>query len=486
MIDGLKPYPAMKDSGVPWLGEVPAHWDVAAVRRYCRVFAGATPSRAVPDYWNGGSIPWLVSGDVNHRRIFRANQFITKAGFEASSTKWIRPESLVLALAGQGKTKGMVATVECWTTCNQSLAAIEPSALKSDYRFLAYYLESRYLDLRALVGDGLRDGLNLEHVCAILAPLPPLSEQAAIVRFLDHADRQIRRYIRARQQMIKLLEEQKQAIIHRAVTRGLDPNVRLKPSGVEWLGEVPAHWEVWQVGHFADIGNGSTPSRGNVGYWSGGVYPWLNSSSVNAGTITASDQFVTDMALRECHLPRVPADSLLVAITGQGKTRGKAAILTIEATINQHIAFITLRKRDTVVTPEYLQKFFAAAYSELRCLSDNSGSTKGALTCEDLRHFSVLLPPIVEQREIVQWVENATSEVEVASRLFQREISLLREYRTRLIADVVTGKRDVREVAARLPEEVEASEPFDEAEAEGDADETAPDDTGAVPEETEA
>src|SRR5690606_19132076 len=131
------------------------------------------------------------------------------------------------------------------------------------------------------------------------------------------ADRRIRRYIRAKQKLIKLLEEQKQAIIHRAVTRGLNPDVRLKPSGAEWLGDVPEHWEIWQIGHFAVVGNGSTPSRGNAAYWTNGTYPWLNSSSVNAGTITSSDQFVTEAALGQCHLPRVPGGSVLVAITGQ-------------------------------------------------------------------------------------------------------------------------------------------------------------------------
>ena len=234
---------------------------------------------------------------------------------------------------------------------------------------------------------------------------------------------------------------------------------------MEWLGKAPEHWEVWQIGHFATVGNGSTPSRGNAAYWVGGAYPWLNSSSVNAGTIGASDQFVTDTALRECHLPRVPAGSVLVAITGQGKTRGTAAVLAIEATINQHIAFITLRQRETVVTSEYLQKFLVAGYSELRRISDDSGSTRGALTCAGLRHFRVVLPPIAEQHRIVRWAREATAEVESASRLAEREISLLREYRTRLIADVVTGKLDVREAAARLRDEVQEPEPLDETEA---------------------
>lgn len=175
---------------------------------------------------------------------------------------------------------------------------------------------------------------------------------------------------------------------------------------------------------------------------------------------------------------------MLVAITGQGKTRGKAAILKIEATINQHIAFLTPRKRDAVVTPEYLQQFLVAAYAELRRMSDDSGSTKGALTCEDLRHFRVVFPPVAEQRAIVGWANDAIPEVEVAARLAEREIDLLREYRTRLIADVVTGKLDVREAAPRLPDEPDGPDEPEPLDAARDADGEPGDDLDTLREET--
>jgi type I restriction enzyme S subunit len=183
----------------------------------------------------------------------------------------------------------------------------------------------------------------------------------------------------------------------------------------------------------------------------------------------------------------VPAGSVLVAITGQGKTRGKTAVLSIEATINQHIAFIALRKPGEIVTAEYLKKFLVAAYAELRRMSDDSGSTKGALTCEDLRHLRVVLPPIPAQEAILQSIGDGLAEVERALRFAESEIDLLREYRTRLIADVVTGKLDVREAAARLPEEAEEPEPLDEAEALGEAEgESAADDLEPESQEAEA
>jgi type I restriction enzyme S subunit len=280
-------------------------------------------------------------------------------------------------------------------------------------------------------------------------PIPPLEEQAAIVRFLDHADEQTQRYIAGKERLIALLEEERQALVHQAVTRGLDPNVRLKPSGVEWLGQVPEHWETLRVRHFSKVGNGCTPQRDNAAYWTEGVHPWLNSSSVNQGTITKADQFVTDLALSECHLPRLRPGSVLVGITGQGKTRGMSAVLCMDATINQHMAFITLKTGR--VSSHYLHMYLTAAYSELRAISNSSGSTKDALTCEDIKHFMVVLPPRDEQERLLSEVRRELASVDNAVDLARRQIDLMNEYRTRLIADVVTGQLDVREAAEELP-----------------------------------
>ncbi len=468
MIDGLQPYPAMKDSGVAWLGEVPEHWEIERAK-----WLFSKMSRPVRD--SDEVVTCFRDGVVTLRKNRRVRGFtesLKEIGYQG-----IRYGDLVIH--AMDAFAGAIGVADANGKGTPVYSVCEPKP-KANAHYYAHAVRemARNQWIQALA-KGVRErstDFRFEAFGSQSLPVPPRSEQAAIVRFLDHADRRIRRYIRSRQKLIKLLEEQKQAIIHRAVTRGLDPDVRLKPSGVEWLGDVPEHWEIWQIGHFATVGNGSTPSRGNLSYWTGGEYPWLNSSSVNTSPITASNQFVTNTALRECHLPRVCAGSVLVAITGQGKTRGKAAILAVEATINQHIAFIAPRKRNAVATSEYLQRFLVAAYSELRRLSDDSGSTKGALTCADLRHFRVTVPPIGEQREIVEYVGTATAEIEKASQLATREIDLLREYRTRLIADVVTGKLDVREAAAQLPEEVEDADALDEIEPESSDDETVSDD----------
>lgn len=444
MIQDIKPYPAYKDSCVPWLGDVPEHWRIQSLGS----ITTAKSKRGRPD------LPLLS--------VVREKGVIPRASMLDEENHNFIPDDLSnYKVAEEGDL--VINKMKAW---QGSLGLAPMDGIVSpayyvfdlqmeDKKFGQVLLRSRpYVGFFAQASDGVRVGqwdLSIDGMKRIPVVFPPADEQSAIVRFLDLSDRRIRRLIRVKRQMIGLLNEQKQGIIHQAVTRGLDPDVRLKSSGVEWLGDVPEHWEVWQVSHFAKVGNGSTPSRGNQAYWSEGNYPWLNSSCANLSYISGANQFVTDLALRECHLPKVQPGSVLVAITGQGKTRGKATVLGIEATINQHIAYITPRQE--MVSAEYLSLFLFGAYSQLRAISDDSGSTKGALTCQDLKHFKVTLPPIAEQTRIVHAIQTMTSQLEAAIDRAQSEIDLIREYRTRLITDVVTGKLDVRGVAVEAVEE---------------------------------
>jgi type I restriction enzyme S subunit len=235
---GLDPTARLKPSGSSWIGEMPERWARLAIKRRCQIFAGATPSRAVPAYWDGGTIPWLSSSQVNDRAITSAKQMITEAGMRASSTKWIEPGSLVVALAGQGRTKGMVATVEFKSTCNQSLAVISPRGTSWNYKYLAYFLEASYKDIRALVGDGLRDGLNLQHIGGILAPMPPRDEQHTIVAFLEAEGGRIDAGISRLESEIGLLTEYHTRLTSDVVTGKLD--VREAAKSLPALDEGPS------------------------------------------------------------------------------------------------------------------------------------------------------------------------------------------------------------------------------------------------------
>ena len=481
MIADLTPYPAMKDSGVPWLGAVPEHWSTRPLKRWVTINAEVLPETTVPDR----VFRYVDIGSVGTGILIQKPQRLRFAEAPSRARRLVRNgDTLVSTVRTYLKAIYFVDGEADQLVCSTGFAVLTPR-VGTVPQFVSYLARSNaFTDRVAADSVGIAyPAIAESRFGSFHVAVPPLPEQAAIARFLDHADRRIRRYIRAKQRLITLLEEQKQALIHQAVTSGLDPNVRLKPSGVEWLGDVPEHWETWQIGHLGQVGNGSTPSRSNMGYWDGGTYPWLNSSSVNHSPITQADQFVTDLALRECHLPQVQPGSVLVAITGQGKTRGMSAVLDTEATINQHVAYVT--PRNDVIGAEYLQLALSAAYRELRAISDDSGSTKGALTCWDISHFGVPLPPSVEQVEIILVTRQATRTLESASAKAAQEVMLAREYRIRLIADVVTGKLDVREAAARLSDEVEEPEPFDETDALTDGEDEPTEDLDAVPEEAE-
>jgi type I restriction enzyme S subunit len=472
MISALKSYPAYKDSGAPWLGAVPEHWGVRRIK---------TLFREKEERSGDGS--GLLLSLTRTRGLIPQTEASNRIASAADLSKYKVCRAGELVMNRMQAWSGMFAVPSCEGLVSPDYCVFgqidELEVKYFEYLFKTPVVVDQFAQRSKGIGSGF-NRLYTPDFGSIPVVTPAPSEQVAIVRFLDHADRRIRRYIRAKQKLIKLLEEQKQAIIHRAVTRGLDPNVRLKPSGVEWLGDVPEHWEVWKIGHFSRVGNGSTPSRGNSAYWINGHYPWLNSSYVNRAAISQADQFVTDVALRECHLPIVPPGSVLVAITGQGKTRGKAAILKIEATINQHIAYITPRAQ--VVSADFLRLVLHGAYSELRSISDDAGSTKGALTCADLKAFKVALPPLDEQKKLLASVEVETRSCSGAIAKAETEIDLLREYRTRLIANVVTGKLDVRTAAASLPEKPVSEDEVEAIEA-GDMDEG---DIGVESEEAEA
>lgn len=196
-------------------------------------------------------------------------------------------------------------------------------------------------------------------------------------------------------------------------------------------------WPIEKLGRTARIGNGSTPRRDSTIYWRGGDVPWLNSSVVNESRVTRTEQFVTAVALRECHLPVVTPGSVLVGLTGQGKTRGMATILDIEATLNQHVAYVTPDRSRWF--PEYLLWSLRAAYDELRCLSEENGSTKGGLTCEALKQFRLAVPPLGEQHRIAAYLYEQTAKIDSLIEEQERLILMLRERRVATVTEALDG-----------------------------------------------
>jgi len=437
-------YPKTKPSGVDWLGDVPAHWETGSLRWLSRRYSGGTPDKTNLSYWEEGTVPWLNSGAVNDRLIFEPSAYITEEAFANSSTKWVPKGALVMALAGQGKTKGMVAQLAIPSTCNQSMAAIIP-APAINARFLFWWLESNYQNIRNMAGGDLRDGLNLELLGNISCPLPPLPEQTAIASFLDHETGKIDVLVEEQRRLIALLKEKRQAVISHAVTKGLNPLAPLKPSGVEWLGDVPKHWKVGKCGFYLTILSGfAFPSSGftheesdtkllrgiNVGvsrlkwdetvYWQRSIEDGLESYEMKAGDLV------------------IGMDRPLIS---EGMRVAKVKDVDLPCLLLQRVASLKVSER---LNNDFLMGLLASEMFIAHFSPDTTGVSVPHISPEQINNFVISVPPVSEQEEIVAFIGHETAKLDTLTAEAHRAIDLLQERRMALISAAVTGKIDVR------------------------------------------
>ena len=279
---------------------------------------------------------------------------------------------------------------------------------------------------------------NWDFIGNLRLPIPPLTEQTAIVRYLDDADQRIRAYVSAKERLIALLEEERQAVIHQAVTKGLDPNVKLKPSGVEWLGDVPEHWEIQQLKQKSRIFRGrfSHRPRNDASLYDG-PYPFIQTGDIaRAGKwITTYEQTLNDRGLAVSQM--FPRGTLVMTIAAN---IGDAAILDLDACFpDSVVGFTPIHNVDR----DYLYNLFQSMKTEfLRVAPVN---TQGNLNVDRIGGTIVAFPPLAEQTAIAAHLDQLAYGSDTAIDRARRQIELMEEYRTRLIADVVTGKIDVRE-----------------------------------------
>jgi len=464
VIDGLKPYPAMKDSGVPWLGRVPAHWDVRRGKWLFRHRKQINADRA-SSHVLSLTLRGVVKNDLDNPEGLVPKDYATYQLFSKGDLvfKLIDLENLRTSRVGLVHEDGIMSS---------AYVRLVPQSGGDNRFFFQQYFDLYQRGIYNQLGAGVRSTLGPSDLLDLRVVVPPQLEQAAIVRFLDHADRRIRRYIRAKQKLIKLLEEQKQAIIHRAVTRGLAPNVRLKPSGVEWLGDVPEHWEVRPLCAIARPRKQTNqPHRELLSVYLGrGVIPF---SAVEEKRTNPTSEDLSKYQVVE------PGDFVL---NNQQAWRGSVGVSRHQGIVSPAYLVLELDGRLLLQFADLLLPGRALVAQYLVC-SKGVGSIQRNLYWPHLRRVAVLVPPAVEQAAIARYLDDATASLERAIASARREIDLLREYRTRLIADVVTGKLDVREAAARLPDEADEHEPIDEVEVESDTEDIDEDD--AVPEEVE-
>ena len=422
-------YDSYKSSGYEWIGDIPTSWDLT------KLGACLTPVSTK----NRADLPLLS--------ITRELGVIERDTEDQDSNHNFIPDDLSgykVIEAGQFGMNKMKAWqgsygVSKYTGIVSPAYYVFKFEQDIDPDFFHWAIRSHlYISFFASASDGVRVGqwdLSKGRMKEIPFVFPVKKTQTAIANFLDEKTAQIDEAIAIKEKQIELLKERKQIIIQQAVTQGLDPTVPMKDSGVEWIGQIPAHWIVGKIGHYARVYNGSTPSREIKRYWDNGSIPWLSSGKVNDYIVNEPSELISESALKECSLRIFPKGSIIIGIVGQGKTRGTSALLNIDATINQNVAgIIPSGKLDS----DFLHLFLINSYFEIRSLAQ--GSNQEALNANLVSSFKILIPTLEEQKNIVLYANKELKKVDSVIEIQINQMDTLKEYKTTLINSAVTGK----------------------------------------------
>ena len=443
-----RPYPKYKPSGVEWLGDVPEHWEVKRLKYLVSrkdEKVEADENNPLPyiglehiESWTGHLLPLsaklVPTGISNH--------------FQAGDTLFgkLRP---YLAKACNVDFEGL---------CSSELLVLRGNG--RDQRFLLYRLlaEGFIERVNASTYGAKMPRASWDFIGSCILPEPPIPEQTAIADFLDRETGRIDTLVAKKQTLIERLKEKRTALISRTVTRGLppdearkaglDPHPRLKPSGVEWLGDVPEGWEVKRLGYFAPkIGSGKTPRGGAETYQEKGVLLLRSQNIHNSGLRLLDAVFIDASVDEEMAGTRVQSGDILLNITGA--SLGRCSIAPIElppANVNQHVCIIRIDR--SIANTRFVHFSIISRSLQEQIFSFENGSSREGLNFQQVRSLVLTIPPLHEQTAIADFLDRETAKIDRLISKIETAIERLREYRTALISAAVTGKIDVGREAA--------------------------------------
>ena len=441
---GVKSYPSYKDCGAPWIREIPEHWKTTAVKREYEIQMGKM-LQPYPQANGDVAVPYLKALNVQWYSVHADNPQTMWATQEEIEQLEVAPGDLLVCEGGEGGRAGIVKSAPKGLIIQNALHRVR-SRGRSQNQFLQHLL-------RVVSDSGWFEAINSkatiahftkEKFAALPIPIPPAEEQASIVRFLDHADEQIQRYIAGKERLIALLEEERQALVHQAVTRGLDPSVRLRPSGVERLGDVPEHWEIRRLRTIAEMRVSNVDKHTKEG-----EIPVRLCNYTDVYKNAVIDQSLEFMpataAPEEAERFRIREQDVL--ITKDSETWDDIGVPSLvkesaeDLICGYHLAILRPRAG---TTGEFLNLALQARTARIQFSNQARGVTRYGLTHNGILSVIVPLPPSREQETIVNHLTESMAEMDDITARSRRQIDLMNEYRTRLIADVVTGQIDVR------------------------------------------
>jgi type I restriction enzyme S subunit len=434
----FKPYSAYKDSGVEWLGEVPTHWDVRKVKRLCLVRRGSSP-RPIDDpiyFDDDGEYAWVRIADVtaSERYLERTTQRLSALG--KSKSVALEPGELFVSIAAT-VGKPIITKIKC---CIHD-GFVYFVGLHENREFL-FYLFSCGEPYKGLGKLGTQLNLNTDTIGDIYLPRPCSAEQESIVQFLDRETAKIDALVAKKERLIELLQEQRTALITRAVTKGLDPNVPMKDSGVEWLGEIPAHWTAKHVGQVCSrVTDGAHISPDT----SSADFPFVSTVDIRDGAIDfdgclrTSQSSYEYMERTECR----PKDGDV--LFSKDGTVGTTAVVTTHRAFVVASSLVILSPDKNEVDARWLNYWLNGVFIKDQVGLLLSGAALRRISVAKVGRLPVLLPrKLDEQRDIVSFLDHETARIDALVSKVRDAIDRLNELSTALISAAVTGKIDVR------------------------------------------
>ena len=448
VIGKWKPYSAFKDSGVEWLGKIPTHWEVKRLKRMFRVINGATPRGSESAYWDG-EIPWVTPedlGSLNNRVIISTARMITEEGYQSCGTSLVPTGSLVLSTRAP---IGHLAIAGISLCTNQGCRALV-FRHNCDITFFFYQLLAMKRELQSWGQGSTFLELGKSKLEGVIILVPPTLEQRVIASFLDRETARINTLIAKKERLIELLQEKRAALISHAVTKGLDPKVPMKDSGVEWLGEIPVYWEVKRLKFAASFYGGGTPFKENLEYWSGDI-PWVSPKDMKSEIINDSEDHITKKAIENSSTRLVQPGAVLVVVrSGILRHSIPVVINSRPIALNQDMKAIV---PNPFLTPEYLSSVIRGHQDALLVEWRKEGATVESIEYELLVNTTCPIPPRSGQQAIIAYLKSETAKIDALVSRIQEGIGKLKEYSTALISAAVTGKIDVKGETASQDEE---------------------------------
>jgi len=441
-------YPKYKPSGVEWLGEVPETWEV-------RQLGHISVSRCDGPFGSGLKSEHYAESGI---RVIRLQNI--KTGWFADEDHAFISSQHASELVGHDVSPGDILIAGLGDENNSvGRACVAPAGIgqamvkadcfrfrldtvRADSSFIAAALSAGAEHDGGVLGTGsTRIRIPLSAMACRRLPLPPLAEQRAIAAFLDRETAKIDALIAEQEKLIELLAEKRQAVISHAVTKGLNPAAPMKPSGIEWLGDVPAHWGVVPLKHGVDIRSGGTPSKERTDYWDGNV-PWASSKDMKLDDLFDTEDHVSRAAIEDGVAETVPAGTVLVVARGMILAHSfPVATVRSPMAINQDLK--ALKSRDTLAS-EFLAWLLRGARRECLRRTDEAAHGTKVLRMSDWTSMPICVPPPIEQHAIAALLDRETAKFDALVAEAEMGIELLRERRSALISAAVTGQIDVR------------------------------------------